>query len=144
MVVTMNRIIKICQKCNEEQTHAVKKNGTVQHHCMRCQREYSRQNYLLMKGVHNPKRYELRRKQAKILREFINNLKSDPCTDCGQTFLPIVMDFDHLRDKEFLIGRAVSEGFSVEKIQVEIDKCELVCSNCHRIRTWKRQQNLPL
>jgi hypothetical protein len=48
------------------------------------------------------------------------------------------MDFDH-RDpsqKEFNLGsEAIREMYSLEKLQAEIDKCDIVCANCHRIRT---------
>jgi hypothetical protein len=55
--------------------------------------------------------------------------------DCGLAFPPCAMDFDH-RDpstKEFNVGSMMR--WSKKKIQEEIDKCDLVCSNCHRVRT---------
>lgn len=72
----------------------------------------------------------------------MNDLKRGPCTDCGQTFDPICMDFDHLpgTDKILNVGRMVTRKFAWAKIEAEIAKCELVCANCHRLRTKKRSE----
>lgn len=64
-------------------------------------------------------------------------LKQLPCTDCGHTFPPVCMDFDHVRDTKVLnVGNMVL--WSWEKIIVELKKCELVCATCHRLRTHRR------
>lgn len=47
------------------------------------------------------------------------------------------MDFDHLSDKTSSINKLVTNG-SMKKLLVEIAKCEIVCSNCHRSRTHAR------
>lgn len=71
--------------------------------------------------------------------DFIRQLKSHPCTDCGGVFHPSAMDFDHVKsDKLKSISAMVC--FSNEKILKEIEKCELVCANCHRLRTFNRWQ----
>lgn len=68
-----------------------------------------------------------------------NNLKaSTPCADCGNKFPAICMDFDHLRDKVEEVSRMVADGEQWETIASEIEKCEIVCANCHRIRTSLR------
>lgn len=70
-------------------------------------------------------------------KEFIRNLKEGrPCTDCQVIYPHFVMDFDHVRgDKLFNIAEAANRRLSNNKILQEIAKCELVCANCHRIRT---------
>lgn len=79
------------------------------------------------------KRHE-RRERVKI---FIDELKSKPCSDCGKTFPPVCMDFDHARgEKLFLISKGWGRSF--ESLLLELEKCDLVCSNCHRIRTSAR------
>lgn len=75
------------------------------------------------------------------MRELVNNIKSVPCKDCENIFPPYVMDFDHLFDKQFDVSRMISNGLAVFKVLEEIDKCEIVCSNCHRIRTYKRKND---
>lgn len=76
-----------------------------------------------------------KRKVALWLKEY---KESHPCTDCGQFFLSVVMDFDHVKgEKLFNIGPSVN-SYSRTRILTEIEKCELVCANCHRIRTYLR------
>lgn len=73
-------------------------------------------------------------------RELARSLKNGPCADCGQTFPPHVMDWDHVRGvKRFELGKAATQMYSERTIRAEIEKCELVCSNCHRIRTYDRR-----
>lgn len=73
------------------------------------------------------------------MRTFIDELKSKPCTDCGGTFDPVCMDFDHIgTDKRYNVAKMLSA--SVQQVLDEIAKCELVCANCHRLRTKNRQQ----
>lgn len=70
--------------------------------------------------------------------DLINEIKSNPCADCGQTFDPVCMDFDHLGDKDFAMATAKQR--STESILKEVAKCDIVCSNCHRLRTKKRRE----
>lgn len=83
------------------------------------------------------------RKSTKANRErnqkFVREIKeSNPCKDCGIKYPHYVMDFDHLDNKLDCVANMVGSSLSLETIQKEIDKCDLVCSNCHRTRTWKR------
>lgn len=75
------------------------------------------------------------------LKAMLNEEKNKPCADCGARYPPYAMDFDHVRGEKF---RDVSEmfrrRFAWSKIKAEIDKCELVCATCHRLRTLARRQ----
>ena len=90
-----------------------------------------------------------RNKDANTLinRERIRELKElNPCTDCGNTYAPECMDFDHLPqfEKKANIALMVASGSTWKLISQELAKCELVCANCHRVRTTQRiQKNLP-
>lgn len=66
----------------------------------------------------------------------IDELKSVPCADCGGRFPPACMDFDHVGEKTFQIATAYTR--SLATVLAEIAKCEVVCANCHRIRTARR------
>jgi hypothetical protein len=83
----------------------------------------------------------LRRYRARK-REQIDDLKRVPCADCGGTFHPFVMDFDHREgeSKQFNISAAVPLGLSLEAVRAEAAKCDIVCANCHRLRTLRRME----
>lgn len=73
-------------------------------------------------------------------RAFLDWLKNQPCRDCGHKFPPFVMDFDH-RDpagKRLELTKWTSRG-SAESLFVELVKCDVVCANCHRVRTWGKK-----
>ena len=70
------------------------------------------------------------------LKAWLSEMKeSEPCMDCGESYPACVMDFDHRpgEGKSFEMSRANEWG--EQAILDEIEKCDLVCSNCHRIRT---------
>lgn len=75
-------------------------------------------------------------------REYVRKIKeTKPCTDCGQMFHFSQMDFDHISDdKKTNIATLANSSISIKEIKKELAKCELVCSNCHRLRTWQRTQ----
>ncbi len=61
------------------------------------------------------------------------------CADCGYKEHPAALDFDHLPEytKSFTIGECISYRWS--RLEDEIGKCEVVCANCHRVRTYDRR-----
>ncbi len=62
-----------------------------------------------------------------------------PCADCGETFPPCVMHWDHLPGylKVDEIGSMVGSRRRAIVLD-ELNKCELVCANCHVMRTVRR------
>ncbi len=86
----------------------------------------------------NEKVKERMRNNRILLLAYIQEAKSGPCMDCGKQYKPYVMDFDHRnpKEKEFMISRAVERNVSIDKLKREIAKCDLICSNCHRERTF--------
>jgi hypothetical protein len=78
---------------------------------------------------------EMRKRNREFILEY---LSTHPCVDCGEND-PIVLDFDHVRNKKFKnVGILCLNGFSVDKIKEEIDKCDVRCANCHRRKTAKQ------
>lgn len=76
-------------------------------------------------------------KQLQERKDYINKLKSKPCADCGVSYPPYVMDFDHVRGtKKMSVSRITLWGW--KELLEEVAKCELVCANCHRLRTLSR------
>jgi len=68
---------------------------------------------------------------------YLSEVKADtPCSDCKKHYHYAVMDFDHVRGvKKTDLARAKTW----RQVFEEIPKCEIVCSNCHRLRTFTRR-----
>ena len=74
----------------------------------------------------------------RVRKMIIVAFKDRPCEDCGVWYPPCVMDFDHVRGiKKFNIG-AGNNRASINGLLDEIVKCDVVCANCHRLRTASR------
>lgn len=88
-----------------------------------------------------------RRAKKKIYQDYVFKLKEEtPCKDCKKLYPHYVMDFDHMdrNDKRMDISLCVQRLVKWDFLLEEIAKCELVCSNCHRVRTYKRGHWYPL
>ncbi len=70
----------------------------------------------------------------------IHEIKSGPCADCGGVFDPICMDFDHRPGEVKAFNLSAGYKVSHDRQLAEIAKCDVVCANCHRLRTH-RQRN---
>ena len=137
--------MKTCSKCKESLplvNFRKKKKGShlYQSKCIECNKEYQKEHYRKNKEDY----YLKSRKHREKMKDRIRTIKqSKPCADCGIKYHYCQMDFDHIRDKTGNISSMVGhEGYSWATIQKEISKCELVCSNCHRLRTFNRQQDI--
>lgn len=72
------------------------------------------------------------------LRIFVREAKERPCADCKVQYPYYVMQFDHRGDKKFNLSWAYRmAGFN--QIKAEIEKCDVVCANCHAERTHRRR-----
>lgn len=70
-------------------------------------------------------------------RKFIDKIKlSKGCLHCGYKDHAVALDFDHLdpSDKNFNISQYFATA-SIEKLIKEINKCQILCANCHRVKT---------
>lgn len=77
------------------------------------------------------------RARAAAVQQFIRDHKLKcGCADCGYSAHHVALEFDHLVDKELNVCNAKS----IAQAKLEIAKCEVVCANCHRIRTFDRLQ----
>lgn len=134
--------MKRCSICKEEKAeiefnrNKSKKDGlnTV---CRECSNERSRRYYHENTIEH---RQAVRERSDKVRAtnrtSMLELLRKSSCADCGNTDIR-VLEFDHLRDKIRDISQLMS-GWSWEAILKEIEKCDIVCANCHRIRTHER------
>lgn len=110
----------------------------LQGQCRECWKVYYKEHYY-QQGKEKDRLARKRDTERAAIREHLVAAKSVPCADCGVQYPSYVMDFDHLGNKSFTIGGSAPHQ-SLAKIKAEIAKCEVVCSNCHRQRTWQRQQ----
>lgn len=124
---------RICAKCKRQQPienyRVIERRGSKYREgsCDACRLAYARDHQWA--GA-----LELRAKKQAI----VNEHKNAPCMDCGNTFPAVCMDFDHVRGKKKLgITHIVAQWWSIDVLLEELAKCDLVCANCHRIRTHK-------
>jgi predicted Zn-ribbon and HTH transcriptional regulator len=119
--------------------------------CANCHRTRTRrqhQDRLAARGpsqARSPRIAELRRKWRRDAA-FLDALRNVPCTDCGGRFPPWSMEFDH-RDpatKRFEVTRIVGKigATTMARVLAEIDRCDIVCTNCHRDRTFRRRHSV--
>lgn len=117
----------VCNYCGEHKDIAelvksrAKKRGYI-NYCLVCKRDTNRE-----------KRYYCKSYERKS--NIVKRAKSVPCSDCGDEYPWFVMDLDHVRgEKKFVLSQA--HCYSDEEILAEIEKCDVVCANCHRFRTF--------
>lgn len=134
-----------CTSCGQEKpleefSFRNKKKGIRQTRCKACIRAYNRQHYQVNKRYYK-KKARRRNDQYRVLaqRYIVNYLLEHPCVDCGETD-PLVLDFDHVRDKKRLnVSEMVHSCYSIDSIKKEVAKCVVRCANCHRIKTIKEK-----
>jgi hypothetical protein len=74
----------------------------------------------------------------------VNEVKDVPCADCGVRYPPHQLEFDHVRGTKVAdVSRLATRPVGVKRLLEEIAKCEVVCANCHRLRTWCRRRRGP-
>ena len=83
---------------------------------------------------------EHRRRRWTLHAQVLDDLRRVPCADCGGRFPPCAMDFDHREgsDKRIGVTRMVGRA-GIKAILAEAAKCDIVCANCHRARTYRRR-----
>lgn len=89
--------------------------------------------------VYNAKLRDMERAagKRKILKEYLVNRG---CVDCGYNKHHAALEFDHMPGFVKYKNVMAMCWDSWEKIWAEVDKCEVVCSNCHSIRTYNRNK----
>lgn len=133
--------LRLCARCLEwkaaDQFH-LSRTGQFSY-CRDCRNEYDRR-YYAERG--RPARRARQRAAIDAARAWMAGLKEGiPCADCGGTFPVYVMHWDHLPGYEKLdeISSMVANR-SREVVLEELKKCELVCANCHVLRTIDPQR----
>ena len=81
-------------------------------------------------------------KSHEAAKRLLQSSKETPCKDCGIRYPHYVMEFDHLipRNGGPTIA-ALSQKLGLKKLLKLIMQCDVVCANCHKIRTHFRRQS---
>lgn len=135
-------LTKLCKTCNTEKSVTEFNKGparspdALNYYCKSCANAMARKNY-----QENKERYKANaKKRDEEMFKLLFELKNKPCMDCGVKYPPYVMDFDHRdpSEKEFNVCMMRRRRMAFSKIVAEAAKCDVVCSNCHRLRTNAR------
>jgi CRISPR/Cas system-associated protein Cas10 (large subunit of type III CRISPR-Cas system) len=134
--------MRVCSTCRLEKAldEFSQKGSALQSKCKSCQRAYHRNYYRENKSRFITKNRRNKNRQRRRLRAILLDVKRRPCQDCGGSFHPWVMELDH-RDgttKTAAVANLVSKGCTDARLLEEIEKCDVVCANCHRMRTYRR------
>ena len=135
--------MKTCSSCGESKNlDAFNKKGGErrQPYCKPCDNKKSRERYSKNRESHSKIVYARNKKERKELHLLVTEIKeATPCSDCGKSFPGYVMDFDHIKGEKIANVSVLVNQCARQKLIKEIKKCEVVCSNCHRIRTFARK-----
>ena len=140
--------MKICSMCNLEKNFSEfnKKSGKKNHqpYCRDCDNKKSREYYAANREHHIKEIAKRNKKYKKEIDDLIREMKlNTKCSDCNKKYHWFQMDFDHVRGKKDRpISEMVANKVGKDRILAEIDKCEIVCANCHRLRTFTRYQKV--
>jgi hypothetical protein len=130
--------MKRCMKCKElkdeeEFSWRWKELGIKDDYCKSCRKEYNREYFNgSAKERHLAQVRERKQAAREFAREYVlNYLATHPCETCGEKDIR-VLEFHHVGDKDNTVSKMVGEGYAVDRIQKELDKCQVLCANCHR------------
>lgn len=144
----MNQLINVCLQCGVDILGAHKNRKFCSTKCLyknrytRCgQRSTSAQRSKWYRSRTSKHGYRERlntqgKNRRDEIQKFIRDFKVQVgCMDCGYNKHHVALEFDHISDNKEI---NVCNAKSVMQAKMEIAKCEVVCSNCHRIRTYNR------
>jgi hypothetical protein len=111
--------------------------GQRDNYCKSCRAAYKREHYSKHRARYIANARDRKNEAAASgAAKLVAFFREHPCADCGESD-PLVLEFDHLRDKSFTIGQSIRDR-NWQAILDEIAKCDVVCANCHRRRTSLR------
>ena len=127
---------KKCSRCRETKLLALFYRKRDQHdcYCKPCRNVISKEHYEANKQQYVQKAH---RNNLRYIKEYRGAKEREPCMDCGGYFHFASMQYDHIGPKTRNVSTIAT---SRQLLALELKYCELVCANCHAVRTWKRTQ----
>lgn len=139
--------MKVCCTCKvdkplDDYYNNKSKSDGKSYQCRECKSGYNKSWYTRNKKKHKADVVQNNNKYKYAARSIVNKIKENPCMDCNIVFPEECMDFDHVKGKKYANISTIVNGkrtVSLAVLHKELLKCELVCSNCHRMRTKARR-----
>lgn len=137
----------VCLKSKNEEDYFYRNKRTEKLHaqCKQCYIEKRRAIWKSYYHKHGSKYRENAVQRNKLLKirlreQLVIFLSSKSCISCGNSDIR-VLEFDHIdpKTKSFSIARAIGDIRSWDEIQKELKKCQVLCANCHKIKTAEEQ-----
>lgn len=135
----------VCNHCHQEKeieefNWRFKTLGIRQSCCRDCQKEQRKNWY---EGDAHERHLQQVKERKHVVREAAreyvwNYLSAHPCVKCGESD-PRVLEFHHKHGKEYPISLMTNGGYPIHRIQKEIEKCIVLCANCHRKLTMEER-----
>lgn len=108
-------------------------------YCKDCTRAYANDHYQKNRVKRLEQISSANKKTRLANLDRLSEYKAEQsCADCNERN-PVVLEFDHLRDKVECVSIMARNGYRWDRILAEMGKCEVVCANCHRKRTHSRR-----
>jgi hypothetical protein len=136
------RFMRRCGRCSQNKPVADfawrrKAKGQRDNYCRLCRAAYKQEHYAANRQRYIDNAQQRRQLMVEERTAFlVAFLREHPCVDCGEGD-PLVLEFDHLGDKEFGIAKGLRDR-NWQSVLDEMAKCDVVCANCHRRRTARR------
>lgn len=135
---------KYCSKCKTEKSvsefnkNRSRKDG-LQSSCRECKKKYCKDHYNKNKEYYLEKNRRCRERSIEWYNEFKKTLE---CKECGERHISC-LEFHHRNpeEKEFCVSLFIRQNISIKRVKEEIEKCDVLCSNCHRKLHWEENHD---
>lgn len=134
-----------CARCRHKKDEAEfdwqsKAKNTRQIYCKKCRKHIRKIWYQRHKAGHIRAVARTKKQKRELLYAWLRNyLVHHPCVDCGEDNI-VCLEFDHVRGKKVeSIARMVTTLVGLKTLTEEVEKCDVRCANCHRIKTAKER-----
>jgi hypothetical protein len=133
-LISLNLFYNMTMECSKHPDATFSPKGK----CRECNREYQAKWYRANTDVHKARVRGQNKKRDAIRRQYVwDYLLAHPCVECAETD-PVVLTFDHIdrSTKKYAVSQMT--GYTMPAVKKEIEKCRVLCANCHMRHTAKQ------